>query len=171
MFWIVGRDYIHNSLIVNTMSRSGKPSELTVGPVQYGLIMTLVTYFYWKRVCYLRDPHPLVRRRLFIPLWHHPEGESFSLVESVEDVVRSDCVRRVQFVGHHWVVRLLPDVRHLRVVSCREHLMRIRDADYVLHAIIVSVICGLTETLTIPNYDNITVSVVCVLLYDYIQKK
>lgn len=50
VFWIVGRDYIHNSLIVNTMSRSGKPSELTVGPVQYGLIMTLVTYFYWKRV-------------------------------------------------------------------------------------------------------------------------
>ena len=50
MFWIVGRDYIHNSLIVNTISRSGKPSELTVGPVQYGLIMTLVTYFYWKRV-------------------------------------------------------------------------------------------------------------------------
>lgn len=121
--------------------------------------------------CNLRDPHPLVRRRLFIPLWHHPEGESFSLVESVEDVVRSDCVRRVQFVGHHWVVHLLPDVRHLRVVSCREHLMRISDADYVLHAIIVSVICGLTETLTIPNYDNITVSVVCVLLYDYIQKK
>lgn len=32
------------------MSRSGNKAELKIGPVQYGLIMTLMTYCYWKRV-------------------------------------------------------------------------------------------------------------------------
>lgn len=47
--------------------------------------------------------------------------------------------------------------------------MRITDKNYVMNAIIVSVVCGLTETLTIPNYDNITIFVVSVLTYNYVK--
>lgn len=37
-------------MIVKSMSRSGNKAELKIGPVQYGLIMTLMTWCYWKRV-------------------------------------------------------------------------------------------------------------------------
>lgn len=50
VFWIVGRRYVQSTIIVDAMSRTGKASELTAGPVQYGIIMTLTTFFYWKRV-------------------------------------------------------------------------------------------------------------------------
>ena len=49
------------------------------------------------------------------------------------------------------------------------NLMRIADRNYVENAIIVSVICGLTETVTIPNYDNITIFVMAILSYNYIK--
>ena len=50
VFWVVGKGIISSDMIVKTMSRSGRASELSVGPVHYGLIMTLVTYLFWKKV-------------------------------------------------------------------------------------------------------------------------
>ena len=50
VFWIVGNGFISSDMIVKTMSRSGRASELSIGPVHYGLIMTLVTYLFWKKV-------------------------------------------------------------------------------------------------------------------------
>lgn len=47
--------------------------------------------------------------------------------------------------------------------------MRISDKNYLVNALIVSVVCGLTETLTIPNYDNITIFVVSILTYNYVK--
>ncbi|KAK8799921.1 hypothetical protein WA588_002742 [Blastocystis sp. NMH] len=49
-FWLVGREIIPSDMIVKTMSRSGKSSELAKGPVHYGVIMTLTTLLYWKRI-------------------------------------------------------------------------------------------------------------------------
>ena len=46
--------------------------------------------------------------------------------------------------------------------------MQIRDANYRQNALIVSVICGLMETFTISNYDNITIFVTCILSYYYL---
>ena len=43
VFWVVGKGYISSDVIVKTMSRTGKASELSMGPVHYGVIMTLVT--------------------------------------------------------------------------------------------------------------------------------
>ena len=51
----------------------------------------------------------------------------------------------------------------------RQNLMRIADKNYVMNALIVSIVCGLTETLTIPNYDNITIFVVSILTYNYVK--
>ena len=48
--------------------------------------------------------------------------------------------------------------------------MRIADRNFVFNACVVSVVCALTESLTIANYDNITVSAVCVLMYNFLKK-
>ena len=50
VFWLVGSGVISSDMIVKSMSRSGNRAELKIGPVQYGLIMTLMTWCYWKRV-------------------------------------------------------------------------------------------------------------------------
>ena len=47
--------------------------------------------------------------------------------------------------------------------------MRITDVNYYTNALILSIVCGLTETLTIANYDNITIFVMAILTYNYIK--
>ena len=49
------------------------------------------------------------------------------------------------------------------------NLMRITDPNYITNALILSIVCGLTETLTITNYDNITIFVMAILTYNYIK--
>ena len=51
----------------------------------------------------------------------------------------------------------------------RENLMYIQDPYYVQNAVIVSVVCGLIETLTIHNYDNVTIAVMAVLTYYFVK--
>lgn len=47
--------------------------------------------------------------------------------------------------------------------------MYISDKNYIQNALIVSVVCGLIETLTIHNYDNVTIAVMAVLTYYYVK--
>ena len=51
----------------------------------------------------------------------------------------------------------------------RENLMYIKDKYYIQNAVIVSVVCGLMETLTIHNYDNITITAIAILTYYYVK--
>lgn len=45
----MGNGVVKSDLIVKSMSRSGQSSELSIGPVHYGIIMTLVTLLFWKK--------------------------------------------------------------------------------------------------------------------------
>lgn len=54
-------------------------------------------------------------------------------------------------------------------ITRRENLMYISDNNYIQNALIVSVVCGLIETLTIHNYDNVTIAVMAVLTYYYVK--
>ena len=119
---------------------------------------------------HLRHSVAGLRRRIRALVWSHQEGEQAALVEPVEDVVRTDCVRGVQCPVYHRVLLLLPIVGTADCVGRRQHLMRIADRNFVFNACVVSVVCALTESLTIANYDNITVSAVCVLMYNYLKK-
>lgn len=56
-----------------------------------------------------------------------------------------------------------------RWITFRENLMYIQDPYYVQNAVIVSVVCGLIETLTIHNYDNVTIAVMAVLTYYFVK--
>ena len=47
--------------------------------------------------------------------------------------------------------------------------MYISDKYYIQNALIVSVVCVLIETLTIHNYDNVTIAVMAVLTYYYVK--
>lgn len=47
-FWVIGKGVVKSDIIVKSMSRSGQVSELAIGPVHYGFIMTLTTLFFWK---------------------------------------------------------------------------------------------------------------------------
>ena len=71
VFWVVGKGYISSDVIVKTMSRTGKASELSMGPVHYdydiGDIFLLETVgrslYYndgviWRWVCSLDWFHP-----------------------------------------------------------------------------------------------------------------
>ncbi|EGC34089.1 hypothetical protein DICPUDRAFT_88483 [Dictyostelium purpureum] len=46
-FSLIGLGIIHDPKTVNSMSRSGKPSELLKGPVAYGLLIAILTMYYW----------------------------------------------------------------------------------------------------------------------------
>ena len=43
------------------------------------------------------------------------------------------------------------------------------DSNYLYNALFVSILCGLTETFTISNYDNFTIMVMGILSYKYVQ--
>lgn len=43
------------------------------------------------------------------------------------------------------------------------------DSNYLYNALFVSILCGLTETFTISNYDNFTIMVMGILSYNYVQ--
>jgi singapore isolate B (sub-type 7) whole genome shotgun sequence assembly, scaffold_0 len=170
VFWVVGKGYISSDVIVKTMSRTGKASELSMGPVHYGVIMTLVTYFFWKQL----DAVFIIMTVSF--------GDGFAAwIGSIRSGNRSlwwnrskswyGLVAYVFFstVGIVSVCQYLSMWKPFDDLISRQNLMRIADKNYVMNALIVSIVCGLTETLTIPNYDNITIFVVSILTYNYVK--
>lgn len=50
MFWAVGKGWIRLPMVADSMSRSGSVEELAMGPVHYGICITLGTLFFWKRI-------------------------------------------------------------------------------------------------------------------------
>ncbi|KAK8824958.1 hypothetical protein WA538_005623 [Blastocystis sp. DL] len=50
VFWAVGKGWIRLPMVADSMSRSGSVEELAVGPVHYGICITLGTLFFWKRI-------------------------------------------------------------------------------------------------------------------------
>ena len=170
VFWVVGKGYISSDVIVKTMSRTGKASELSMGPVHYGVIMTLVTYFFWNQL----DAVFIIMTVSF--------GDGFAAwIGSIRSGNRSlwwnrskswyGLVAYVFFstVGIVSVCQYLSMWKPFDDLISRQNLMRIADKNYVMNALIVSIVCGLTETLTIPNYDNITIFVVSILTYNYVK--
>lgn len=73
VFWVVGKGYISSDVIVKTMSRTGKASELSMGPVTYGVIMTLVTYFFWKQLDAVFIIDGVIWRWVCSLDWFHPK--------------------------------------------------------------------------------------------------
>ena len=94
MFYFVGKGYVKSDIIVNTMSRSGSSSELVIGPVHYGLIMTLTTYFFWKQtvaiyvimIISFGDGFAAIFGKITTgnqPLWWNPQKTWFGLVSFI----------------------------------------------------------------------------------------
>lgn len=50
VFWAVGKGWIRLPMVADSMSRSGSVEELAMGPVHYGICITLGTLFFWKRI-------------------------------------------------------------------------------------------------------------------------
>lgn len=157
-------------MIVKSMSRSGNRSELKIGPVHYGLIMTLITCFYWKQVDAIFCIMTLSFGDGFAALlgsisrgnkrlWWNPSKSWFGLIGYV-------VFSTLGIIGVCWYFMefgLGLSLMH------RENLMYIKDKYYIQNAVIVSVVCGLMERLTIHNYDNITITAIAILTYYYVK--
>jgi len=44
---VAGLEIINDPTLIRSMSRTGNPKELLIGPLAYGIIFTLSTYMYW----------------------------------------------------------------------------------------------------------------------------
>lgn len=90
----MGRGVVKSDVITKSMSRSGSSSELAIGPVHYGLMMTLTTYFFWKQptaiytimVISFGDGFAAVVGQIQkgnIPLWWNPQKSWYGLISFV----------------------------------------------------------------------------------------
>ena len=132
--------------------------------------MTLITCFYWKQVDAIFCIMTLSFGDGFAALlgsisrgnkrlWWNPSKSWFGLIGYV-------VFSTLGIIGVCWYFMefgLGLSLMH------RENLMYIKDKYYIQNAVIVSVVCGLMETLTIHNYDNITITAIAILTYYYVK--
>lgn len=94
--------------------------------------------------------------------------ESVLALESIENLVWSrvlrlflmDLARFLQLDDSEVCIEVL--------IYCREGSFFNSDVNYVVNSLFVSVMCGLMESLTIPNYDNYTIFFMGILAFHFV---
>ena len=169
MFWGVGKGWIRLPMVADSMSRSGSVEELAAGPVHYGICITLGTLFFWKRIEALYCILPISfgdgfaaffgpRIRGNRPLGWNPSKTWFGLIAfvvwSTIGLIVYITVFEKSFSGSSFMRR--------------EKWLLNSDPNYLWNSFLVSILCGITETLTISNYDNYTIFGMGILSYYYV---
>ena len=169
MFWVVGKGWIRLPMVADSMSRSGSVEELAAGPVHYGICITLGTLFFWKRVEALYCILPISfgdgfaaffgpRVRGNRPLGWNPSKTWFGLIAFVA----------WSFLGLVAYITLFEKLICNPMLMNRERWLLNSDSNYLWNSLLVSIMCGITETLTIANYDNYTIFCMGILSYYYV---
>ncbi|KNB43716.1 phosphatidate cytidylyltransferase [Blastocystis sp. subtype 4] len=159
VFWLIGVGFLRIPLIADAMSRSGKAEELAAGPVHYGLCISLATVFFWKRIealyCILPISFgdgfaaffgPRIRGNHFLS-WN-PSKTWFGLIAFIVTSCTGLVCYVYLFTRNGWLLN--------------------GDTHYIRNAVFVSCMCGLTESVTVANYDNYTIFVMGILSYYYV---
>ena len=155
---MLGKGALRLPFISNSMSRTGAASELALGPFHYGVCISLCTLLFWKRTDALFCMFPVAfgdgiaafcgNVRGNKPLWWNPSKSWLGFLSFVSVTFLSLVVGCWLFHRNHWFVN--------------------SDPAYIPHALFVSVLCGLTESLSVPNYDNYCIFVMGILAYAFV---
>lgn len=170
VFWVIGEGFIKFDLISDSMSRSGVVSELSKGPVHYGICICLASIFFWKRVeafyCILPISFgdglsaffgPSVKGNR--PLWWNPSKTWFGLIAFCIASYFS-LVLHLWYYGKYYCIDKIMNRNGWLINS---------DPNYMVNALYVSIFCALTESFTIKDYDNFTIFAMGILSYNYVK--
>ena len=157
-FWMLGKGALRLPFISNSISRSGSASELALGPFHYGVCISLCTLLFWKRTEALFCMFPVAfgdgiaafcgSVRGNKPLWWNASKTWFGFLAFVIVTFMSLVCGCWLFQHNHWCINSDP--------AC------------IPHALFVSVMCGLAESLSVPNYDNYCIFFIGVLAYAFV---
>lgn len=109
-----------------------------------------------------------IRRRILCVFRSQCSWESVPALESIENLVWS---RFLRFFLMDLACFLQLDGVEVCIegwIHCREGSFFNSDANYVMNSLFVSVMCGLMESLTIPNYDNYTIFLMGILAFHFV---
>lgn len=109
-----------------------------------------------------------IRRRILCVFRSQCSWESVPALESIENLVWS---RFLRFFLMDLACFLQLDGFEVCIegsIHCREGSFLNSDANYVMNSLFVSVMCGLMESLTIPNYDNYTIFLMGILAFHFV---
>lgn len=91
------------------------------------------------------------------------------MVESIEDVVWTPFVYRFLIYSNCSSCLVLFSVLSCLVMIMTRHAWLVNsDSNTLWNALFVSVLCGLTESVTISNFDNFTIFGMGILSYNYV---
>lgn len=154
-FALIGLGVLQDRSVVNTMSRTGKPSELLLGPTFYGIIFVVSTIHYWRHrttgliavmlLCVGDGMADVIGRNFGRPC-PLPFNKTKSFVGSLAFFVFS-------FMACYFFLDLFYEW----------HWLAVNGASYAAKLVRVTAVAMLVEMLPLPEIDNITVFVAGVL--------
>lgn len=154
-FVLVGTGLIKDEAAVEAMTRTGNPREILRGPLFYGIMFVLLTIVYWKNspigitalmmMCGGDGIADIVGRRVKSPKLAWSREKSFAGLVSV-------------FVGG-WVMTVFVIAIYIGAGIFAAPL-----ADYLLPVTLVALGGTLIESLPYKDIDNITLTVVSVMI-------
>ncbi|KAK8812363.1 hypothetical protein WA158_007597 [Blastocystis sp. Blastoise] len=155
VFFLIGCGLVKYDNAVRSLCRTGNPHELLLGPVHYGIIITCATLFYWKKVesiplimilCFgdgLADVCGQIRKGNYKLIWNNHKSLYGFLAFIIFSIL--SCL----FYGWYFEIN---------------NWISINWSEYTLSIIYISIGCALTETFTVPEWDNFTISAMSILL-------
>jgi len=152
---LAGLQIINDKQTINAMSRTGNPRELLYGPLAYGIIFVLSSYFYWAYsptgivalvlLCVGDGVAELMGKKYGkTPLPHNPKK---TWVGSISFFVSSILVAIVYlaiFLHYGWFTLSLPH--------------------YLPVLVVITLAAMFVESVTRSEWDNVTVFLTCIVV-------
>lgn len=107
-------------------------------------------------------------RRILCVFRSQCSWESVFALESIENLVWSRFLRLFLMDLTCFLQLDGSEVCIEGLINCREGSFFNSDANYVVNSLFVSAMCGLMESLTIPNYDNYTIFFMGILAFHFV---
>ncbi|KYR01107.1 hypothetical protein DLAC_02209 [Tieghemostelium lacteum] len=159
LYTLIGLGLVKDQKTVNSMSRSGNPTELLYGPASYGFIIVFLTTYYWvyspigvTAISFLcigdgfagligyefgRKPLPWNKNKTIVG------SISFLLSSVIGTIIMFNLMQKVGLFLQFSVMLYIP------------------------YLVTAAAICTAIESLPMHDWDNITVFLTCTLLFTY----